>query len=288
MSALPYVHGGFNDSERYSYKELVYSHLIKSMRTLLKALPNLELSLTPESDAYRMVIFSLPAKFEFDILFPDVAHALRSLLLDAAVQEALRRRHEFNLKDSATYFFEAIERVSAISYLPTDSDILHCEKNETTITETIFKANQSTYKLTTLTYQQAQTWIHYLDNVKALVFVVSLKEYDHLFDGVNRLKVAQNEFFLICNWRLFILTPLVLLLNDADAFAEKLPSSPLIDYFLDYHGDNSYEDACAYIVGRFVTLNRHPLSKPIYHYIIPRDTENLEDVLNTIQRVVVK
>jgi len=66
----------------------------------------------------------LPAQIKADVLPRDVGDAVCSLWPDPAVQEAVRRLREFQLDDSAVYYFNAIDRMSLPSYLPTDQDIL--------------------------------------------------------------------------------------------------------------------------------------------------------------------
>jgi len=63
------------------------------------------------------------------------------------VQEAVNRSREFQLNDSAVYYFNAIDRMSSPSYLPTDRDILWSRVKTTGITETTFKVGELTYKL---------------------------------------------------------------------------------------------------------------------------------------------
>ena len=68
-------HGGYNEQERDSYKEIIYSNTIQSMRAILDALPQLELALAPQNDARRAVILALPGQIEADVLPHDVADA---------------------------------------------------------------------------------------------------------------------------------------------------------------------------------------------------------------------
>ncbi|KAJ7457745.1 G-protein alpha subunit-domain-containing protein [Mycena latifolia] len=50
----------------------------------------------------------------------------------------------------------------------------------------------------------------------------------------NRMQEALTLFDSICNSRWFVKTSIILFLNKIDLFAEKLPRSPLGDYFPDY------------------------------------------------------
>lgn len=45
---------------------------------------------------------------------------------DPGVKEAIRRRNEFQLSESAAYYFNAIDRIAAVDYVPSDKDILRC------------------------------------------------------------------------------------------------------------------------------------------------------------------
>jgi guanine nucleotide-binding protein G(i) subunit alpha len=93
----------------------------------------------------------------------------------------MRRSCKFQLNDSAVYYFNAIDRMSLPSYLPTDQDILRSRIKTTGIT-TMFKVGELTYKLFDVGGQQSERkkWIHCFENVTALVFLVSLSEYDRM------------------------------------------------------------------------------------------------------------
>lgn len=69
----------------------------------------------------------------------------------------------------------------------------------------------------------------------------------------------------------------ILFLNKIDLFAEKLPRSPLGDYFPDYAGGDSYDAACDYLLHRFVSLNQSAATKQIYaHYTCATDTQQIK------------
>lgn len=69
----------------------------------------------------------------------------------------------------------------------------------------------------------------------------------------------------------------ILFLNKIDLFAEKLPRSPLGDYFPDYAGGDDYDAACNYLLHRFVSLNQSAATKQIYaHYTCATDTQQIK------------
>ncbi|KAF8625315.1 hypothetical protein AX15_005445 [Amanita polypyramis BW_CC] len=287
-------HGGYNDQERESYKEIIFSNTIQSMRAILEALSQLDLQLNPQNDARRATILALPPQIESDVLPSDVADAVRSLWRDPAVKEAVRRSREFQLNDSAVYYFNAIDRMSVLGYMPTDQDILRSRVKTTGITETTFKVGELTYRLFDVGGQRSERkkWIHCFENVTALVFLVSLSEYDQMLyedESVNRMQEALTLFDSICNSRWFVKTSIILFLNKIDLFAEKLPVSPLGDYFPDYTGGNSYDAACDYLLHRFVSLNQSAATKQIYaHYTCATDTNQIKFVLSAIQDILLQ
>ena len=58
---------------------------------------------------------------------------------------------------------------------------------------------------------------------------------------------------------------------------EKLPRSPLGDYFPDYNGGDNYDAACDYLLQRFVSLNQSAATKQIYaHYTCATDTQQIK------------
>ncbi|KAL5485495.1 hypothetical protein ACEPAI_8137 [Sanghuangporus weigelae] len=287
-------HGGYNEQERDSYKEIIFSNTIQSMRAILEAMPQLDLQLAPQNDARRNIILSLPGQIETNYMPRDVADAIRGLWRDPGVKEAVRRSREFQLNDSAVYYFNAIDRMADPNYLPTDQDILRSRVKTTGITETMFRVGELTYRLFDVGGQRSERkkWIHCFENVTALVFLVSLSEYDQMLyedESVNRMQEALTLFDSICNSRWFVKTSIILFLNKIDLFAEKLPHSPLGDYFPDYAGGDNYDAACEYLLHRFVSLNQNAATKQIYaHYTCATDTQQIKFVLSAIQDILLQ
>lgn len=145
-------------------------------------MPQLDIQLSPQNDARRFIILNLPMQLEGDVLPSDVADAVRGLWRDPGVREAVSRSREFQLNDSAVYYFNAIDRMAAPGYMPTDQDILRSRVKTTGITETTFRVGELTYRLFDVGGQRSERkkWIHCFENVTALVFLVSLSEYDQM------------------------------------------------------------------------------------------------------------
>jgi hypothetical protein len=86
---------------------------------------------------------------------------------------------------------------------------------------------------------ERKKWIHCFENVTTILFLVAISEYDQLLfedETVNRMQEALTLFDSICNSRWFVKTSIILFLNKIDRFKEKLPFSPMKNYFPDYEG----------------------------------------------------
>ena len=88
-------------------------------------------------------------------------------------------------------------------------------------------------------------------------------------ETVNRMSEAMTLFESVANSRWFIKTSIILFLNKIDLFRAKLPYSPLNETFPEYKGGANYDQACAFLLEKFVGLNKNP-SKSIYAVSRPR------------------
>ncbi|GCC32417.1 hypothetical protein chiPu_0010878 [Chiloscyllium punctatum] len=127
---------------------------------------------------------------------------------------------------------------------------------------------------------ERKKWIHCFEGVTCIIFIAALSAYDMVLvedDEVNRMHESLHLFNSICNHRYFIATSIVLFLNKKDVFQEKIKKTHLSICFPDYDGNNSMEDAGAYIKVQFLELNMRRDVKEIYsHMTCATDTENVK------------
>ena len=76
----------------------------------------------------------------------------------------------------------------------------------------------------------------------------------------NRMMESLVLFDSVLNSRWFVRTSIILFLNKVDLFREKLPRSPLSNYFPDYSGGNDVNRAAKYLLWRFNQVNRQHLN----------------------------
>lgn len=94
--------GGYTRDERESFKEIIYSNTVQSMRVILEAMESLELPLDDTRMEFHVqTIFMCPQQIEGDKLEKTVGEAIAALWRDAGVQACFQRSREYQLNDSA-------------------------------------------------------------------------------------------------------------------------------------------------------------------------------------------
>ncbi|SAM08272.1 hypothetical protein [Absidia glauca] len=283
--------GGYTREERESFKEVIFSNTVQSMKVTLEAMVKLHIDFSnPHNEFNARLLTEMPAQLE--VLDQDVVDAIACLWEDKGVKKCISRSNEFQLNDSARYYFDSITRIGSQQYVPSDQDVLRSRVKTTGITETTFVINSMTYRMFDVGGQRSERkkWIHCFENVTAIVFLVAISEYDQMLaedSNVNRLQEALTLFDSICNSKWFVKTSIILFLNKIDLFAEKLPKSPLSHYFADFMGGANYDAACDFLLKRFVALNSQSSTKQIYtHFTCATDTKQIKFVMAAISDIV--
>ncbi|KAJ1822838.1 guanine nucleotide-binding protein subunit alpha [Coemansia sp. RSA 2598] len=286
--------GGYSQDERESFKEVIFSNTIQSMRVMLEAMDTLHIALEhPEYQSHADVIMSMPGQIEAENLPMDVSNAVKALWADGGVRECFSRSNEFQLNDSASYYFDSIGRICQEGYIPTDQDVLRSRVKTTGINETIFRVGELTYRMLDVGGQRSERkkWIHCFENVTAILFLVAISEYDQVLiedDTVNRMQEALTLFDSICNSRWFVKTSVILFLNKMDIFREKLPHSPMRKYFPDFDGGDDIDAASEYILKRFVSLNQSDAKQIYTHFTCATDTNQIKFVMAAVNDIIIQ
>ncbi|CAO3642605.1 unnamed protein product [Cunninghamella blakesleeana] len=287
--------GGFSQDERTTYTEIIFSNTIQSMRVILEAMELLDIPLAnPDQNQGAFdLILNQPNQITACNLPSDVVRAIKSLWTDEGVQDAFNRSNEYQLNDSASYYFESIDRIAQDGYIPTDQDVLRSRVKTTGITETNFKVGELTYKMFDVGGQRSERkkWIHCFENVTAIIFMVAISEYDQVLiedESINRMQEALTLFDSICNSRWFENTSTILFLNKTDIFKEKLLTHPLSECFPDYQGGTDETQARQYVLERFTSLNNSPDKQVYSHFTCATDTQQITFVMNAVHDIILQ
>ncbi|XP_067285413.1 guanine nucleotide-binding protein G(o) subunit alpha-like [Pseudorasbora parva] len=256
-----YSHG-FNKQELISFKPAVLDNLLTSMKFVLHGMGMLRINLANKKNkSHARAVLSCECCVGEDLeLLPFVAHAFCRLWGDLGFRAAVARGHEFQLNDSALYFFENISHIIAPNYIPTETDVLRVRVRTRGVVETQFRVNNSVYRLYDVGVQRSERkkWYSYFDNVQTVLFMVALSGYDQNLDenhSTSHLHESLKYFRSTCNTAFFKGASLVLFMNKIDLFTEKILYSGrhLRLYQPDFKGpDRDVSCAAQYVTDQFV------------------------------------
>ncbi|KAJ5682458.1 hypothetical protein N7462_005623 [Penicillium macrosclerotiorum] len=285
---------GYTVEELALYRLTVYKNLLDCAKALIEAYHHF--SLEPSSQKVQDYIAFLE-EYHVD---PDpntpldakVGDAVTYLWNDPCTSTVLERQNEFYLMDSAPYFFEEAKRITASDYIPNVSDVLRARTKTTGIYETRFTMGQLSIHMFDVGGQRSERkkWIHCFENVTSIIFCVALSEYDQTLleeSNQNRMMESLVLFDSVVNSRWFMRTSIILFLNKVDLFRQKLPRSPLSNYFPDYSGGNDVNRAAKYLLWRFNQVNRAHLN--LYpHLTQATDTTNIRLVFAAVKETILQ
>ena len=286
---------GYTKEDCLQFKPVVYSNTIQSMLAIVRAMDVLQISFADaQNDERAKQLSDIAGNQEEAEFTPEVLTALAALWADAGVKECFGRSREYQLNDSAGYLLDALDRIGAKDYVPTEQDVLRTRVKTTGIVETHFSFKELHFKMFDVGGQRSERkkWIHCFEGVTAIIFCVALSAYDLVLaedESVNRMHESMKLFDSICNNKWFVDTSIILFLNKKDLFQEKIEKSPLSICFPEYTGPNTYLEASQYIQKRFEDLNQKKEAKEIYsHFTCATDTSNIQFVFDAVTDVIIK
>lgn len=294
---LKVAHGpGFTESELISYAPHVHENVISSMKQLIAASqecqdPELECNIAPELE--NEAEFLLQQSVDPAVIDARVADAITTLWTDNGIKNTFRDRSRFQCLDSAEYFFSRVKELAMSSYVPTYNDVLRCRDRTTGILSQRLSVNGSEFEVFDVGGQRAERkkWINCFQNVKTVLFVVAISEFDQVCfedEVTNRLQESLTVFDNVCNSKWFEATPMILLFNKIDLFKEKVVDweQPLSIGFQDYDGPRGdYDAACDFIWEKFRERNKTP--KKVYrHYICATaEEDHISKIFSSITEI---
>ncbi|KAJ5728405.1 hypothetical protein N7493_004735 [Penicillium malachiteum] len=288
---------GFPEEERHQTRAVIYSNIVIAFKVLLDIMNAENIDFQNEKTR---ALGDLLDKTEPDVgsddAFSDlkIRDAMRAMWLDAGVQKAVARGHEFALHDNLSYFYESLDRIFAPGWLPDNQDMLQARLRTTGITETLFELGQMNFRMMDVGGQRSERkkWIHCFEGVQCLLFMVALSGYDQCLvedQNANQMHEAMMLFESLVNGEWFKRKPIILFLNKIDLFKAKLSISAISKHFPDYSGsDTDFEAAARYFADRFRGINRIPDREIYIHQTNATDTTLLKATMDSVQDMIIQ
>eukprot|EP00298_Acanthocystis_sp_HF-20_P010716 c19004_g2_i1.p1 GENE.c19004_g2_i1~~c19004_g2_i1.p1 ORF type:complete len:353 (-),score=93.98 c19004_g2_i1:785-1843(-) len=279
---------GYTNADREKYLTVVHQNCIEFMHDLLKGANGLGYEIEAE---YQADVEAMNNVTPHDTFSKEIADRIKRLWGSPILREAYSKRSQFQLADSTQYFFDQIDKIIANGYLPSDQDILHSRVRSTGVVEMQFKVENSIFRLFDAGGQrnERRKWIHFFQDVHAVLFVTALSEYDQvLYENArqNRMFESLAVFSEICNMPVFRDTALILFLNKKDLFEQKIKNSELSKTFPEFTGGSNYEEGVEFVKGKFLALNHNPKKEIFVHVTCATDTNNMRFVLEAVEQII--
>ena len=177
------IHGdGYSKDELEGFKSTIHDNLLTSMRAVVSAMTTLGIGYANQSnEAHADAILKYPTPIPQGNCLPgELVIAVKELWDDGGVQECLKRAYEYQLNDSAPYFFGEMGRILDANYVPHEQDVLRSRVQTTGIIETNFRVDKLIYRMVDVGGQRSERrkWIQCFDDVQAILFICALSGYD--------------------------------------------------------------------------------------------------------------
>ena len=295
VKQMKIIHGdGYSKDELKSFTSTIHGNLISSMVEVITAMGKLNITLHNSSSqvcASKIANYSTPVQY----IPAEIGEKMKLLWQDDGIQECLKRAVDYQLRDSALYYFQRMDKILDQSYTPNEQDVLQSHIHTTGIVETSFKSGNVKYQLFDVGGQRSERrkWLHCFDDVRAVLFVAALSGYDMTLteDGTtNRMEESLNLFQAICANKFFDDSSMVLFLNKLDLFKGKIDNTNhhLRLYFPQYTGpDHDVSAAKEFIKDQF--LARNTKQRIIYpHFTTATDTYNMKVIFKVVLDTIVQ
>ncbi|XP_048781878.1 guanine nucleotide-binding protein G(t) subunit alpha-2 isoform X1 [Lagopus muta] len=299
---------GYTPEECMEFKAVIYGNILQSILAIIRAMSTLGIDYAESgrADDGRQ-LFNLADSIEEGTMPPELVDCIKKLWKDGGVQACFDRAAEYQLNDSAAYYLNQLDRITAPGYLPNEQDVLRSRVKTTGIIETKFSVKDLNFRMFDVGGQRSERkkWIHCFEGVTCIIFCGALSAYDMVLvedDEVNRMHESLHLFNSICNHKFFAATSIILFLNKKDLFEEKIKKVHLSICFPEYDGErwggdgegglrhqdgeqqwlqgapspspaapcpgpNTFEDAGNYIKTQFLDLNMRKDVKEIYSHM---------------------
>ena len=282
---------GFSDVEVLSFLPAIHNNILSQMALLCyQARVDGQRLGCAEAEAFSEKIL---AGWR-EPLTPETASHVKTLWSDPVIRHlASQQSNSFHLNDSATYFFEQVDRVAAPGYLPSTADILRCRIASTGIEEAEFLFEDLQFRMFDVGGQRSERrkWIHCFECVTAVLYVASLVGYHQVLredESQNCMKESLLLFEELYGSPWFRNASFILFLNKTDLFKERIKDIPITVAFPGYTGPQKEEPSLAYIAKAFQdrTLTSPGRRELFIHRTCAIDTDQIKIVFLAVRKTL--
>jgi GTPase SAR1 family protein len=288
---------GYSEKERKEFIGIVHSNTVASMATLMDAFEKVKTEMPADLSTMRDE-FEKNENRTSEKLTPEYGALIKKMWEHAETKAVFERKSEYQLNDSADYYFNQIETISQPGYIPNEQDVLRSRVRTTGIVQQDFKIKSLNFAMFDVGGQrnERRKWIHAFDNVNAVVFVAALSEYDQVLfedETQNRMDEAITLFDQIVNSKWFKQTSMILFLNKKDLFEMKLQKKPLKQFYQPANegsisDDTDLKQCSEFFKNAFLKKNKNAEKSIFSHVTCATDTGNVKFVFNAVVAIILE
>ncbi|KAF9260661.1 heterotrimeric G protein alpha subunit [Marasmius fiardii PR-910] len=225
---------------------------------------------------------------------------MKALWQDKVVQTAISRRR-IRLPDSAGFFLNHLDRITAPDYSVTDDDIVRArlrtvgiQEYQVTFKTSLMDTAHGTWEWRIFDVGGCRTvraaWLPFFENTNAIIFLCPVSCFDERLEEdyrVNRLEDSTLLWRSICSTKLLTRTQLVLFMNKCDLLKKKLKQGAQIKNSLTSYGDrpNEVMPFVKYLREKFKEILKVNSPEPRASYIYPTTVTDTMATGRTLESV---
>ena len=176
----------YTDADLEAITPVVYNNTITSMKVLIEQCQNLNLfdkcGVQKECNEFMEV--------DDDAAIDErIGNLVKAIWADEeGIRATYKRKSEYQLNDSAKYYFKKIDVIMKDGYVASTEDLLRSRVRTSGIVEEVYTIDGVVFVMFDVGGQrnERKKWIHCFDSVTAVIFVAAISEYDQvLYEDAN-------------------------------------------------------------------------------------------------------
>ncbi|KAJ5078502.1 guanine nucleotide-binding protein g(o) subunit alpha [Anaeramoeba ignava] len=189
--------GTFTNKEKEDHKQIIYQNCFSQMKALILVAQKLGI---PIENSELATNFQ-KLKINDEKFTRDLTQSIKELWKDPGIQKTYELRDtEFQLNETADYFFNEIDRIGNPDYIPTNDDILRARLKTVSIEEVQMEIFNSKFTIIDVGGQrnERRKWLHCFDKVtyifKEKILRKNLKDFFPEYSGPEKDKKTAYQF----------------------------------------------------------------------------------------------
>ncbi|XP_067871907.1 guanine nucleotide-binding protein subunit alpha-14-like [Heterodontus francisci] len=286
------IHGsGYSEEDRKAFAKLVYQNIITAIQSIIRAMDTLNIQYQQQENKENSQVIKELEVYKITTLERQHTDAIKNLWNDSGIKTCYERRREYQLLDSTNYYLTDIDRIADSDYIPTDQDVLRVRVPTTGINEYSFNMHQVSLRIVDVGGQKSERrkWIHCFENVRSVIFLASLSEYDQVLEeseNENRMRESLGLFHFILKSDYFTNSSIILFLNKTDILEEKILKSHLVNYFHEFDGAKRNAEAAMNFILKMYMEQTEDGRRIYWHFTCATDTDNIRKVYMDVRDTV--